>query len=40
MQAWQAGRSLAREVYRATQSGPSHRDRAFADQIRRAAVSV
>jgi four helix bundle protein len=40
MQAWQAGRALAREVYGATRTGPAARDRSFSDQIRRAAVSV
>jgi four helix bundle protein len=38
--AWQKARELAREIYSVTKQGAFGKDRALADQIRRAAVSV
>ena len=38
--AWQAARSLTMEIYRFAQRPPMNRDFGFADQARRAAVSV
>jgi four helix bundle protein len=38
--AWQAARSLTKEIYRFAQRPPMNRDFGFADQARRAAVSV
>jgi four helix bundle protein len=38
--AWKAARSLTMEIYRFAQRPPMNRDFGFADQARRAAVSV
>jgi four helix bundle protein len=40
IQAWQKGRELVREVYRASSDGVFAKDFGLRDQIRRAAVSV
>lgn len=38
--AWQQGRTLAREAYRLTLSGPLEQHRGLTDQIRRAACAI
>ncbi len=40
LEAWQASRELAREVYRVSRVTALRRDRSLCDQARRAAVSV
>jgi four helix bundle protein len=40
LEAWKLGRELARKSYRLTKTGLFAKDYGFADQIRRAAISV
>lgn len=40
IEAWQGARQLVKEVYLLTRTAPCARDRAFCDQLQRAAVSA
>src|SRR5688572_12642835 len=40
IEAWQEARKLVKEVYLLTRTAPCARDRAFCDQLQRAAISA